>query len=85
VKPTPNQQAALVLAVAEGYLNPGSATHARRLGTSGGQLSRTCKACAVRGWMRPIGLGRYQVTDAGMEHVPSTTVPRSDGVEWARF
>lgn len=85
MRPSEKQLQALVLGVSEGSINPGSATHARRLNTSGGQLSRTCRACVVRGWMRPISLGRFQVTDAGMEFVPSSPVPQSDGETWASF
>jgi hypothetical protein len=85
VKPSDRQLAALVLATSEGYLRPASATHARRCGTTCGRLSKTVVVCVRQGWLKPISDGRYVVTEAGQAFVPSSPVPRSDGVEWARF
>jgi hypothetical protein len=85
VKPSDHQLAALTLAVSEGYIRPASATHARRCRTTCGRLSKTVAVCVRQKWMWPISGGRYVVTEAGQAFVPSSPVPRSDGVEWARF
>jgi hypothetical protein len=85
VKPSDRQLATLVLATSEDYVRPASATHARRCGTTCGRLSKTVAVCVRQGWLKPISDGRYVVTEAGQAFVPSSPVPRSDGVEWARF
>lgn len=85
MKPSDKQLAALFLAVADGYVRPASATHAHRCATTCGRLSRTVAICVRQGWMRPVSDGRYVITGAGEAFVPPSPVPRSDGVEWARF
>jgi hypothetical protein len=85
VRPSGRQLSALVLATSEGYVRPASPTHARRCGTTCGRLSKTVAVCVRQKWMRPVSDGRYVVTEAGQAFVPSSPVPRSDGVEWARF
>lgn len=85
---TTAQMAALVLAMSEGYVRPESATHARRCNTSTGRLFETCKTLCRTDppLMKAISGGRYQATDAGHEHVPSTPVRRRfDGTEYVEF
>lgn len=85
MRPSPQQQAALVLAMTEGYVRPASATHARRCNTSCGRLSKTVAVCVRQGWLRQIPGQRFAITEAGEQFVPSQPVPRSDGETWARF
>lgn len=85
MRPSAPQLAAMVLAESEGYVRPASPTHARRCATTTGRLAATVKACQARGWLRPVAGGRFVLTDAGREHVPSRPRPRFDGTEWATF
>jgi hypothetical protein len=78
--PSVAQKTAMVLAESEGYLRPASPTHAKRCRTSVAALARTARSCVANGWMRPISGGRYQLTDAGREHVPSVRKP-----DWYEF
>jgi hypothetical protein len=84
-KPSDSQMAAMVLAMADGYVNPSSATHARRCRTSTGRLDATCRACVQRGWMRSISGARYALTEAGEALIPHVAAPTrvADDPRWA--
>lgn len=67
-RPTEAQQAVLRFAVEEGYVRPGSPTHARKLDTTTGRLRRTCEALAgSAGWLRAAAGGKYMPTAATRE------------------
>jgi hypothetical protein len=67
--PSDQQMAALVLAMADGYVRPSSPTHMHRARNR--RLGVTVKACVAAGWLRPISGGRFTLTEAGEQFVPS--------------
>lgn len=71
VKPSGPQMMLLELTRAERYARPASPTHAARCDTTSGKLAVTAKACVKQGWLKAGSGGKYELTKAGLEVLPT--------------